>query len=306
MGKDYTGTQYELAGDGYTAVVTEAGAALRQLRHEGRDLVAGFEATEMMPLYRGAILAPWPNRIADGRYTFHGRTHQLPVNEVDRATAIHGLVAFAPFGLVDRGGDHVVLAYRLFASPGYPFTLLITVEHRLGPGGLTTKVTATNGVDEPAPYGIAPHPYLTAGPGRVDDWELELPAERYLEVTPDRLLPTGSVLPVEGTGYDFRAPRRVGGVRIDLAYTGLRPGEDGLARARVRAAEGRGVELRWDPAVLPWVQVHTADRPEPRFDRAGLAVEPMTCPPDAFNSGTDLVVLEPGAAHAASWTIGAC
>ncbi len=51
------------------------------------------------------------------------------------------------------------------------------------------------------------------------------------------------------------------------------------------------------------MQVHTADRPDPDDDRVGLAVEPMTCPPDALNSGTDLVVLAPGDSHAASWEI---
>ncbi|HWU31187.1 MAG TPA: galactose mutarotase, partial [Microbacterium sp.] len=58
----------------------------------------------------------------------------------------------------------------------------------------------------------------------------------------------------------------------------------------------------WD-AGCPWVQVHTADLPDPAASRRGLAVEPMTCPPDAFNSGTDLIVLEPGAAHTAGWSI---
>jgi aldose 1-epimerase len=74
-------------------------------------------------------------------------------------------------------------------------------------------------------------------------------------------------------------------------------------RVRVTSKASTGVECEWDPAVLPWVQVHTADLPLAEESRLGLAVEPMTCPPDAFNSGEDLVVLAPGEEHKAFWTI---
>jgi aldose 1-epimerase len=75
-----------------------------------------------------------------------------------------------------------------------------------------------------------------------------------------------------------------------------------LARVVVRDPSGTGVALQWGQQ-CPWVQIHTADRPDPTINRLGLAVEPMTCPPDAFNSGTDLVWLEPGGQFAASWAI---
>ena len=168
-----------------------------------------------------------------------------------------------------------------------------------GDGGLHARITAVNTGPTSAPYGCAPHPYLVGGPGRVDDWTLELPAERVLEVDPERLVPSG-LTGVAGSPFDFRTPLRIGGRFVDNAYTGLSAGV-----ARLTAADGSGVELPWDPAVAPWVQVHTGDRPEPEADRVGLAVEPMTCPPDAFNSGTDLIVLQPGATTSASWRIAA-
>ncbi|MGH3487315.1 MAG: aldose 1-epimerase family protein [Actinopolymorphaceae bacterium] len=301
-----SGEQYSMTAVGYTATVTEVGATLRKLAYDGRPLVAGFAAEEIRPAYRGALLAPWPNRVADGAYDFGGTTHQLALNEPGRHNSLHGLVAWASWTLLERSADRVVLGHRLFPQDGYPFRLDLTVSYVLSVDGLTTSLTALNaGVDE-APYGCGPHPYVVAGPGRVDDWSLELPAESYLEVTPDRLLPV-RVTPVEGTSYDFRQRRGIGTTFIDHAFTGLGHADGGQlgarTRARILSGDGTGVELSWNATTLPWVQVHTADRPEPELNRAGLAVEPMTCPPDAFNSRTDLVVLAPGDAHEASWTI---
>ncbi|WP_020578182.1 aldose 1-epimerase family protein [Actinopolymorpha alba] len=298
-----SGEQYALVGSGYTAVVTEVGATLRELQYAGRDLIAGFPAERMRPFYRGAVLAPWPNRVADGAYEFAGARHQLPLNEPARHNALHGLVAWVNWTLVETATTGVVLGHRLFPQDGYPFRLDLTLSYELSEDGLHCVLTAVNAGDVPAPYGCAPHPYLVAGPGRVDDWSLELPASRYLEVTPDRLLPVG-LADVAGTPYDFRTARPIGTTFIDHAFTDLTPEPAGDIHARVLAADGRGVEMRWDTR-CPWVQVHTADRPEPAYNRSGLALEPMTCPPDAFNSGTDLVILAPGEQHEASWIIAA-
>ena len=296
-----SGEQYRIVAAGFEAVITRVGGTLRTLTFQGRPLVAGFDEKEIRPLYRGALLAPWPNRIADGRYEFRGDTHQLPVNEVDRSNALHGLVLWTEWTPVRHEPDRIELGCRLIARDGYPFQLDLSATYAATADGLRCELTALNSGDSDAPYGCAPHPYVVAGPGRVDDWRLELPADHYLEVTPDRLLPV-EVRPVAGTSFDFRTARGIGDTFIDHAFTGLARGAGGVARVRVVSPEGTGVEVSWDES-CPWVQIHTADRPEPEFDRAGLAVEPMTCPPDAFNSGTDLVVLRPGDRHVASWTI---
>lgn len=296
-----SGEQFELRAGHTCAVVTEVGAGLRLLRVGDRDLVAGYPADRMCPVSRGAVLAPWPNRIRDGRYPWEGHELQLPLTEPGRGNALHGLVSWLPWTPVFRAEDAVGLGCRVWPQPGYPFQLELTATYRLAGDGLYWQLDARNLGPEAAPYGCAVHPYLLGGPGRVDDWTLTLPAERFLEVDTDRLLPVG-LRPVEGSSFDFRSTAPLRGVVIDHAFTGVRADRDGLARAAVRSPEG-GVVVEWDPAVLPWVQVHTADRPEPELDRAGLAVEPMTCPPDAFRSGDGLVRLEPGETHSAWWRI---
>lgn len=297
-----SGRQLRLAAHGYEATIASIGATLRSLTHEGRDLVVPFDADEVRPNYRGATLAPWPNRVVDGRYSFGGESHQLPLSEPQRGQALHGLAAWLEFADRRVESDRIVLAAVIEPQRGYPFRVEVEVEYRLGADGLTQTVTGRNLGADAAPWGTGPHPYLVAGAGRVDDWTLGLPASEVLTVTDDRLSPI-AVEPVDRhPQWDFRSPRPIGDTFIDHAFTGLAR-ESGAAEVRLTARGGGGVAISWDDA-CPWVQVHTADTPRVEAThRVGLAVEPMTCAPDAFNSGEGLVELAPGATHAASWTI---
>jgi aldose 1-epimerase len=294
-------TEYELRDGEYTAVITARAAALRVLQFGGRDLVVPFPAGGPIPDYRGIIAAPWPNRIADGKYTFDGVEHQLPVNEPERGCALHGLVFALDWTLESRDETSVTLSCSPEPTAGYPHTLRIDVEYRLTGEGLRSRVTASNRGRTAAPYGVCPHPYLVAGPAPLDEWTLHIPADTFLQVTPDRLLPVGMAT-VEGHSFDFRTPRRIDATEIDHAFTDIAFDADGRSWMAIRDPGGTGVGMTWDRA-CPWLQIHTADKQPPLPNRLGLAVEPMTCPPDAFNSGQNLVQLEPGMTHEASWTI---
>lgn len=299
-----SGAQHELRAGELTAVITGVGASVRVLQHRGRDLVVPWDADAVMPLSRGAVIAPWPNRVGDGRWTHRGAELQLPLNEPDRGNALHGLISHLLFAAVERTDSDLVLRTILPASPGYPFTLQIDVAHRLdAETGLSTTLTARNLGSDAAPFGCCPHPYLVAGPSPLDTWTIDLPATRILEVSPDRLLPTGARDLDPGEALDLRGPVVLGDRVVDHAYTGL---ADGEITVSVRdAAAGTGTAICFPGRGLPWVQVHTADRPEPENDRVGLAVEPMTCPPDALRTGTDLRWIAPGESTAAAWRIAA-
>ncbi|WP_435747671.1 aldose 1-epimerase family protein [Microbacterium sp. PMB16] len=306
-----SGRQLRLVAHGYEAVIASVGASLRSLTFDGRDLVVPFDADEVRPGYRGATLAPWPNRIVDGRYGFGGALHQLPLTEPARGQALHGLLAWAEFADRLVLDDRAVLAAVIEPQFGYPFRVEVEVEYLLDADGLQQTVTAHNVGADAAPWGTGPHPYLVAGPSTgsgtpvtppVDDWTLLLPASEVLTVTPDRLSPVAVEPVTQHPEWDFRVARRIDDVFIDHAFTGLAR-TDGIAEVRLTTDDGNGVAMTFDER-CPWVQVHTADNPElDDIHRIGLAVEPMTCPPDAFNSGTDLVTLAPGASHAASWRI---
>lgn len=306
-----SGTQHALRAGDYEAVVASVGATLRSLTFRGRDLVVPFDADEVRPSYRGATLAPWPNRVVDGRYSFGGAEYRLALTEPARGHALHGLAGWLDFECVDKGPDHVTLAAVVQPQTSYPWRIEVRTTFSLGPDGITQTVTARNDSAEAAPWGTGPHPYLVAGAGLVDDWTLELPADEVLAVTDDRLIPTELVAvdAQDPDRFDFRSPRPIGPVEIDHAYSGLVRDAAGVATVRVTVAGGSGVEMTWD-AACPWVQIHTADKPDPSLSRLGLAVEPMTCAPDAFNDGnyafdTGLMSLEPGAEATASWRIAA-
>jgi aldose 1-epimerase len=295
-----SGSQHEISHGGYTAVVTESGAALRTLTFEGRDLVDGFGPDEMSAGCRGQLLVPWPNRIRDGRYTWDGTEQQLPLTEPSRSNASHGLVRWVAWTVASQSSSAVSLTYRLMAQSGYPWTLDLTVSYALADDGLTVTQSAVNRSATAAPYAHGAHPYLVL-PGEVDAWELLLPAATR-SLSDERLLPVGRE-DVTGTEADFRDARPVGGVVLDHAFTDLVRDESGLATTSLRdPATGHGVSL-WVDAAHPWLMVYTADdRPAP-FHRRSVAVEPMTAQADAFRSGEDVVRLEPGASFGSTWGI---
>lgn len=291
-----SGMTYSLTHGAYAADIASVGASVRTLTHDGRDLVRPFDADQLRPAFSGALLAPWPNRIVDGRYTWDGVEHQLALTEPARGHALHGLVLWTDFTAMEHSNEHLLLLAEIPAQEGYPFPVLVEVEHRLSDDGLATTVVATNLGDIDAPWGTGPHPYLVAGAGSVDDWTLRLPAETVIDVTEPRLIPAQARSVAAGP-LDFRSARPVEETFIDHAFTDLMRDDDGWVSVEV-TKDGTGAGIRWDSA-SPWVQIHTADA----LGRTALAVEPMTCPPNAFASGTDVIRLSPDVPVATRWTI---
>jgi len=293
-----SGEQYWLEVDGQEASIVEVGGGLRTYTVAGVDVLDGYGVDEMAAGGRGQHLIPWPNRISDGRYSFAGADLQLALTEPDRHNASHGLVRWANWTATAHEADRVVMELTLHPQPGYPFTLGLAVEYRLGAGGLSVSTTATNLGGQRCPYGAGAHPYLTVGTDLVDDAVLLVPAGTRLEAD-DRGIPTGAVA-VDGTAYDFREARPVGGLVVDCAYTDLTGNEAVFA-----APDGqRRVTLWWDSSYR-WVMVFTGDTLAPSRRRRGLAIEPMTCAPNAFVTGDGLRVLEPEESWTTVWGIAA-
>ena len=288
-----SGSSYFLSHGGYEASISSIGASLRELTHQGRHLVHTFDMDEVRPAYKGATLAPWPNRIIDGRYRIDGQELQLPLSEPKRGHALHGLALWLDFVPEDVGPDFAVLLATIEPQTGYPFRVEVRTTYRLGEDGLTTTVELHNVGAGTAPAGASTHSYLVAGGGQIDEWTLESPAQKLMHAHGARLLP-GSVVSVEEVAgaFDFREARRIGETEIDHAFTDVF-GDRGAATVTLTTSDGSGVGMTWG-ADAPWVQIFTSDQPGIEWDRQAVAVEPMTCAPDAFNSGLDLAWLEPG------------
>ena len=294
-----SGQQFEIAFGDQSAVVVEVGGGIRSYRDQDRDVLHPYAVDAMCDGAHGAPLIPWPNRLADGRYRFDGEEYQVALTEPEKHNAIHGFLRWLPWQPVNRGTDRITMAAVLHPLQGYPFTLDVQVEYRLGPEGLTVTTIAVNAGELAAPYGCGQHPYLSPGPGDLDSCTLTLDAAARILTDPDRQLPTGSE-PVQDTAFDFREGRSLKGLECDFAFTDLGRDRQDRATVQLLGSDGATVELWADPS-YPYIEVFTADTLAADRRRGGLGVEPMSCPPNAFNSGEQLTRLEPGTSAVSVW-----
>jgi aldose 1-epimerase len=292
-----SGDQFRISHEGHLATVTQVGAALREYSVDGRDVVVPFGVDEVSPVFNCAVLLPWPNRLRDGSYEYDGVTHQLPITEPARNTALHGLAAWERWSVVEHSGSAVTLELELVPRPGYPFQLVAQIRYALSDAGLEVTLDVTNVGASTAPYGCGFHPWLSTGGANLDECTVRLDA-RTRVTTDERLLPTGTE-PASGT-FDLREPRSAAGLDLDDAYVDVVRDGDGLSWAHLSAPDGRTSAVWMDESQDVW-QVCSGDHIDPARRRMGLAAEPMTCVADAFRTGERLVHLAPGERHAVRW-----
>jgi aldose 1-epimerase len=296
-----SGEQFEIASGEQRATIVEVGGGVRSYDVGERAVLDPYSLETICDGAHGTPLIPWPNRLGDGRYSFDGVDYQVPLTEPERRNAIHGFLRWRPWHAVERKPDRVVMGIRLHPQPGYPFTLDVRIGYELGREGLLVTTTVTNIGARACPFGAGQHPYLSPGTGTIDDCTLELPARTRILTDAERMLPCGRE-EVGGGELDFTSPRKIGDRQIDSAFTDLLRGEDGRAVARLGAPDGSAVEL-WVDEGYSYLEVFTGDGLAPERRRRGLAIEPMTCAPDAFRSGEGLLRLEPGEEFRASWGV---
>ncbi len=298
-----SGEQHRILHGHQVATITEVGAGLRSFVAGDWEVLDGYAEDQMCTAARGAPLLPWPNRLEDGRYEFRGQPYQTALTEPEKRNAIHGLTRWMNWRAIEKDADRLRMGLVLHPQPGYPFTLELQIDYRLDASGLTVRTTARNRGTESLPYGAGHHPYLSVGTERIDEALLRVPALLWLEVD-ERLNPTGRALPVKGTAYDFLELRPIGDARLDTAYGSLLPDTEGITRIELHAPAGPRRATVWMDATHTHVMIFTGDTVSPAGRRRqGLGVEPMTCAPNAFRSGSGLRVLEPGDTFQSTWGI---
>ena len=300
-----SGEQFELAHGDQRAVVVEVGGGLRRYAVGDWEVLDGYAAEERISSGRGQMLIPWPNRLRDGRYEWGGETWQLALTEPDKHNAIHGLVRWLAWRATERAPDRVTMACRLHPRPGWPFTLDVEIAYALDDEGLSVRTRATNAGGGPCPFGAGAHPYVTVGTASIDAAIVQAPGRLRL-LADERQIPTGEQQPVAGTPYDFLAPRAVGDVQLDDAFAALVRDDDGRARVHVSAPDGTRRATLWMDGAYEYLMLFTGDAlPEPARRRRSLGIEPMTCAPNALQSGAGLRTLAPGETFAGAWGIAA-
>lgn len=289
-----TGTQIALQLGEVTAQIAQVGASLRSLRIGGVDLVPPYPLTQPTPACSGVVLAPWPNRVRDGRWDDEGTARQLAITEPKLSNASHGLLRFTAYEIAQTESA-VTLNATIVPQTGYPYLLETAVTYVLTTDGIEVTHTLTNRSETPAPVALGTHPFLTIGDVDPHDLVLRVPAATQFE-TDDRMLPTGTI----AAPQSLRDGIRLGDVKLDTGFTDLTRDADGLVRHSLTAPDGRRVSL-WQDEGFDFVQVYTT----PRYPGQSLAVaiEPMTAPADAFNSGLGVRRLAPDESWILRWGI---
>jgi aldose 1-epimerase len=292
-----SGRQYVIEAGAHRAVIAEVGAGLQRYTYEGADVTGTYGEDVLPPKGCGSTLVPWPNRIRGGRYKFEGVEYQLALTEPEAGNANHGLGRWERWDSVQQTDDRVTLRLDIVPQNGYPFEVRVDTTYAVDAGhGLMVTLGARNLGNRRAPFGAGSHPYLSTRGHALGDTMLQVPAREML-IVDDRQVPIG-VRSVAGTKYDLRRGRRLRDLTFDDGFTGLETA-DGRGVAEVRAPDG-GARL-WFEETFRFLQVFTL--PEVTRNQPGIAIEPMTCAPNAFNTGAGLIVLEPGGAWSGSWGI---
>lgn len=295
-----SGAQWTISRENQTAVVVEVGGGIRGYQVCDEEVVDGFGEGEIPPGAAGQILAPWPNRLRDGAFRFNGELHQLPLSEPSLHNAIHGLVRWVSWQPVERAENSITMEHILHPQPGYPWRLLLHTRYALEEDGLRVAHAVHNLSDRPAPFGLGTHPYVRV-PG-VPLAETKLCIKARIRLLLDgRLLPIGAAR-VAGGEWDYSTPRRIGSAPVNGAFGDVWRGEDGKSEVTVSAPDGRSIRV-WADAAFPWWQLYTGDALAGDRNRRSIAIEPMTCPPDALRSGRDLITLDPGGSWSGEWGI---
>ncbi len=294
-----SGEQFTISFGDQAATIVEVGGGIRTYEVAGRAVLHPYDADQMCDGAHGSPLVPWPNRLADGRYTFSGTDHQVALTEPEKNNAIHGFLRWRSWHCVRHDDAAVTMETRLHPLRGYPFGLHMAITYELSDAGLTVNAEATNIGEMPLPYGYGQHPYLSPGDGTIDDAILQFEAGVRIVTDTQRQLPTGEEA-VEGTQFDFHDPRKLGATAIDFAFHDLVRDDFGRAWVRLTGSDGRTTAI-WVDESIDYLELYTADTLAPQRRRRGLGVEPMTCPPNALATGDSVIRLEPGESTVATW-----
>lgn len=288
------------SGDGPSAVqaaIDPVGAGLHGLRIRDRDVMPLDTEFARTRWFSGHTLAPWPNRMRDGHWTYEGATLSAPTND-GMGNALHGLVAQREFEVVRHEADSITLECTLGADPVYPFAVRVRVTYSVDESGLTCSFGGVNESEQRVPFAVGTHPFFPFD----DECTLTINAAHAFEVD-ERLLPTGKLLDLSPWNAQPGQPLPMATFNVDDCFTGLARDERGIAHTLITYADGAVTDV-WQDAALPYTVIFTT-RAFKWSDggTCAIAIEPQTVPTNAFNSGIDLTWLAPGEESFVRWGV---
>lgn len=269
------------------AFVPAFGANILSLNFNGTETLWGFENEAQLitnDKSRSIHLAPFPNRIQDGKYFFEGNDYQFSINKPKENNAIHGFVWNKNFEVVSTKAEKdfasITLKYIYDGGEaGYPFSFELLFEYTLKGNSFSMSFSATNTGNTNMPFGYGWHPYFAFG-NNVEHWQLQLPECNILE-TDARLIPNGNSKKYNS----FQQPENIGATEFDTAFE-LTGNKDFFETTLFSSVINQTISIQ-QSNIFKYLQVYIPP------NRNCIAIEPMTCPANAFNSEEGLIVLEP-------------
>lgn len=255
-----TGSDISIAG------ISRIGAAIEKLTLAGREIISKENLGSTESMFFGSLLAPWPNRLAGAKYRYREKDFQAP--HVDRdGNANHGLVFDREAKLIEISESYLRLGYQFGDDPSYPFELDLTIDYTIYESTLEVRAVASNrGPD--APFGLGFHPYFLLG----EKFTVEADFNTQLEVN-RKMIPIGEKA-ISGLSYR--------GGQIDDCFRGA-------DRVRVMTSS-HAFEVSLDVGY----EYFMLYRPDESCGESLLAIEPMSCPANAFNSGIEELIIKSG------------
>ena len=279
---------YHLRGENISCnIFPNLGASIQELQFGGFDVIRGIQAQESdLPFFRryypSSFLFPFPGRVAGGTYEYQGKHYQLPTNEGGRDNAIHGFLAEAPFELVQKNMNQEMalldFQYQYDGSEqGFPFPTQINIIYEITNKGFQFTLKIINTGNSSFPFGLGWHPYFASE--NLAAATLDFQAIEQL-VVDENQIPTGA------EPNQFISP--IGNQQLDTSYL--------LSNSMIRfSSHYYNMNLRTLFVEKEYLQLYTPP------SRNSIAIEPMTCEPNAFNSHKGLQELAPNASY--QWSV---
>lgn len=287
----------------YSALVSHRGATLVALFYRNWNILSGPELVLPELGHHGAVLAPWPNRLAQGKYSFQGSTFQLPQNDSKYGHAIHGFAFMRDWQVKETGSNISTMRVPLYCKEGYPYQVDLEVTYKLTGAGLKCISRWVNKGEATAPFGLGFHPYFRPGPNAMEHWQLQIDASKVMEVDP-KLLPLVEPSLVSTTPFDFRTPRAIGNQAFSNTYLASDSADKIQATLTDPGPGGHRIVVQAH-GPFRYLQAFTGDLPLETLHRKGLSLEPQTCPTNAFVTKESLLELPPESTGSATWSVSA-
>jgi len=270
------------------SIVPEYGASLLEVNFDGHSMLDSLQTNgELLKndWYKNIILYPFPNRLKNGKYNFEGKKYQFPINDLNTKNALHGFEAKDFFEIVsidcsEKSAEIHCRHQNKGDNPAYPFTFLLDVKMCLSEENkFTIELILKNEGQQKIPVGLGWHPYFNCF-GKSNDAYLEIPDCQFIEVD-EFAIPTH-----EQFEYSyFQKKKKIGNVVLDNAFELKNQKEKAVFNLFTKL----GKLTYWQETghrKFNYVQIFTPSH------RKSIAIEPMTCNIDAFNSKEGLITLE--------------